>query len=96
MISRQAAKPAKIDLPLRKRTTMPCELPRRGHFFAAQSAKKRRNLLKKTKKELSILCGNPQGLEQIAHANPEMFVIVIHRGGMVRFGLWLGLLAGGK
>jgi hypothetical protein len=55
-----------------------------------------RSLLKKTKKELSILCGNPQRREEVAHANPEMFVMVIHRGGMVRFGLWLGPLTGGK
>jgi hypothetical protein len=38
------------------------------------------------KKELSILCGNPQSCEEIAHANPKMFVMVIHRCGMVRFG----------
>jgi len=25
-----------------------------------------------------------------------MFVLLIHRRGMVRFGLWLGPLAGGK
>jgi hypothetical protein len=42
------------------------------------------------KKELSILCGNPQSCEEIAHANPEMFVMVIHRCGMVRLGLRLG------
>jgi hypothetical protein len=48
------------------------------------------------KKELSILGGNPQSREEIAHTNPEMFVLLIHRRGMVRFGLWLGPLAGGK
>ena len=42
------------------------------------------------KKELSILGGNPQSREEIAHTNPEMFVLLIHRRGMVRFGLWLG------
>jgi hypothetical protein len=34
--------------------------------------------LERTKKELSILRRNPQGGEQIAHANPEMFVGVVH------------------
>jgi hypothetical protein len=31
------------------------------------------------KKELSILGGNPQSREEIAHANPKMFVMSIHR-----------------
>src|SRR6266699_2487068 len=35
--------------------TSPSELPRRGHFFGAQSPKKRRNLQEKMKKRLSIL-----------------------------------------
>ena len=48
------------------------------------------------KKELSILGGNPQSREEVTHASPEMFVMVIHRRGMVRFDLWLGPLAGGK
>jgi len=39
------------------------------------------------KKELSILCGNPQSREEIAHASPEMFVMMIDRRGMVWFGL---------
>jgi len=30
------------------------------------------------KKELSIPRGNPQSCEEIAHANPQMFVMVIH------------------
>ena len=48
------------------------------------------------KKELSILRGNPQGRKEIAHANPEMFVMVIHRCGVVRFDLGFGPLAGGQ
>jgi hypothetical protein len=48
------------------------------------------------KKELSILRRNPQGGEEIAHARSQMFVMVGHRCGMDRFGLWLGPLAGGK
>lgn len=48
------------------------------------------------KRELSILSGNPQSREEIAHTNPEMFVMLIHGCGMVRFGPWLGPLAGGK
>jgi hypothetical protein len=44
---------------------------------------------------LSILSRNPQSRE-IAHASPEVFVMLIHWCGMVRFGLWLGPLAGGK
>ena len=42
-----------------------------------------RNLWKKMKKELSILGGNPQSREEIAHTNPEMFIMLIHRCGMV-------------
>ena len=37
------------------------------------------------KKELSILGGNPQSREEIAHTNPEMFVNVDPR-------VWDGLL----
>ena len=53
-------------------------------------------LWKKMKKELSILGGNTQSREEIAHTNPEMFIMLIHGCGMVRFDLWLGPLAGGK
>jgi hypothetical protein len=45
---------------------------------------------------LSILGGNPQSREEIARSNPEMFVMLIHGCGMVRFGLCRGPLAGGK
>ena len=48
------------------------------------------------KKELSILRGNPQSREEGAHASAEVFVMVIHRRGMVRFGPWLGPLAGSQ
>jgi hypothetical protein len=48
------------------------------------------------KKELSILCRNPQGRKKVSHAGPDTFVILIHRCRMVRFGLWLGPLAGSK
>jgi hypothetical protein len=55
-----------------------------------------KNLWKKMKKELSILGGNPQSREEIAHTNPEMFIMLIPRCGMVHVDLWLGPLAGGK
>jgi hypothetical protein len=48
------------------------------------------------KNELSMLCGNSQSSEKIAHANPKMFVMVIHWCGMVGFGLGIGPLASGK
>ena len=45
-----------------------------------------RRLLEKMKKALSMLCGHPQCGEEIVHADSEVFVMVIERGGMVRFG----------
>jgi GxxExxY protein len=36
------------------------------------------------KKELSILGGNSQCREKVAHTNPEMFIMLIHGCGMVR------------
>ena len=45
-----------------------------------------RRLLEKMKKALSMLCGHPQCGEEIVHADSEVFVMVIDRGGMVRFG----------
>ena len=45
-----------------------------------------RCLLEKMKKALSMLCGHPQCGEEIVHAESEVFVMVIDRGGMVRFG----------
>jgi hypothetical protein len=50
----------------------------------------------KDEKELSILCRNPQGRKEVSHADPKMFVMLVHRRGVVPFGLWLGPLAGGK
>ena len=44
-------------------------------------------LLKKMKKELPILRGHPERGEEISHADPEMFIMMIDRGRMV----WLDL-----
>src|ERR1017187_3290054 len=67
------------------------------NFFFSSAAKCGVSYLrKKMKKELSILCGNPQSREEVTHASPEMFVMVIHRRGMVRLGLGFGPLAGRK
>lgn len=66
------------------------------HFPVRGTQVSARNLWKKMKKELSILGGNPQSREEIAHTNPEMFIMLIHRCGMVHVDLWLGPLAGGK
>jgi hypothetical protein len=44
-----------------------------------------KRLLEKMKKELSMLRRNVQCGEEIAHADPEMFVLVIDRRGLVRF-----------
>jgi hypothetical protein len=41
-------------------------------------------------------CGNPQCRQKIARTDPKMSVIAIQLCGVVRFGLWLGSLAGGK
>ena len=43
--------------------------------------------LKKMKKELPILCGHPERGEEISHADPEMFIMMIDRSRLV----WLDL-----
>jgi hypothetical protein len=36
------------------------------------------------KRELSILCRNPQGRKEVSHAGPDMFEMSIHGCGVVR------------
>ena len=66
------------------------DMLRAGHVDAARALAEwmieARRLLEKMKKALSMLCGHPQCGEEIVHADSEVFVMVIDRGGMVRFG----------